>query len=56
MATKGERKKPIGPPARKDCSESCAVGGKKEKKKGARSGGCLMCGGCEITGNCVLEA
>lgn len=24
--------------------------------QGARSGGCLMCGGCQITGHCMLES
>ena len=28
----------------------------KEQLQGARSGGCLMCGGCEITGHCMLES
>jgi hypothetical protein len=28
----------------------------KEPLQGARSGGCLMCGGCEITGHCMLES
>lgn len=28
----------------------------KEEIEGARSGGCLMCGGCQITGQCMLES
>jgi len=24
--------------------------------EGIRSGGCLMCGGCQITGHCLLES
>ena len=28
----------------------------KEPPQGARSGGCLMCGGCQITGHCMLES
>lgn len=42
-----ERKKNPGPGV---------CGREKKKQAGARSGGCLMCGGCEITGSCVLES
>ncbi|MGA2937992.1 MAG: hypothetical protein ABSF52_12935 [Syntrophobacteraceae bacterium] len=28
----------------------------KEPLQGTRSGGCLMCGGCQITGYCLVES
>jgi hypothetical protein len=28
----------------------------KEPLQGTRSGGCLMCGGCQIKGHCLLES
>ena len=28
----------------------------KKPLRGARSRGCLMCGGCQITGHCLLQS
>ena len=28
----------------------------KDSLHGVRSGGCIMCGGCQITGCCMLES
>ncbi len=42
-----------------DKKETEPVAGNKEGAnvlEGARTGGCLMCGGCQINGTCVLES
>ena len=53
---KAAKKSGPGPKPKKNCNPEIIRAQDKEPIEGARSGGCLMCGGCQITGHCMLES
>lgn len=53
---KAAKKSGPGPKPKKNFNLEIIRAQDKEPIEGARSGGCIMCGGCQITGHCMLKS
>ncbi len=52
---KAGKKTDQAPKSKKDPVSGLCNHKEKAPAEGVRSGGCLMCGGCQITGRCMLD-